>query len=517
MMTRFFFTWILLACSLQAQNALHIRDWKQPAGEAPARPQSPCSGLRALTGYEFTVITAVLHPASGEVPEFCRAIGQIQPEIRFEVSFPTAWNKRLYMFGNGGQAGENLEAPARIAHRDAALKLGFAVAQTNTGHDAGQEPGWTFAVNSQKLLDYAFRAVHVTAETAKRLSAAYYGSEPARSYFNGCSTGGRQALMSAQRFPRDFDGIIAGAPVLNMTGIRLQTVAMARALEAAPISMAKLKLLADRIYARCDIKDGLEDGLIDDPRRCDFQPSQHLPKCGDGDGPGCFTEGEIRSLETIYGDIKVKGKRVFPGRPLGAEIAEPNGRSGWDGWIVQDGVTPISVQSAEGFFRYAAYPKKDPNYQLKDFDFDRDPPRLEWIGQVLDATQTDLTSFRQRGGKLLMWFGWADPALTPFMGVEYYEAVLHQMGPAARDFLRLYMLPGVFHCSGGVGCASFDPLAPLIDWVEQGKAPDSLLAARIDGDKVVRTRPLCPYPRVAKYKGSGSIDDARNFVCADPS
>jgi Tannase and feruloyl esterase len=182
------------------------------------------------------------------------------------------------MFGNGGQAGENLEAPARITHRDAALKLGFVVAQTNTGHDAELEPGWTFAVNSQKLLDYAFRAVHVTAETAKRLSAAYYGSGPVgsyfpvRSYFNGCSTGGRQALISAQRFPRDFDGIIAGAPVLNMTGIRLQSVATARALAAAPIPIGKLKLLADRIYARCDAKNGLEDGLIDDPRQCDFRP-----------------------------------------------------------------------------------------------------------------------------------------------------------------------------------------------------------------------------------------------------
>jgi hypothetical protein len=496
---------LALACCLAA-----------PVLAAQPSPQTPCSSLRALTGYEFSVVTAALHPAAGNVPEFCRVTGQVQPEVRFEVSLPTFWNKRLLVAGNGGYAGEDLETPGRIAGRNDALRKEFAFAQTNTGHDAGQEPLGTFAVSSQKLLDYAFRAVHVTAETAKKLAAAYYGSGPGRSYFHGCSTGGRQALISAQRFPRDFDGILAGAPVLDFAGIMLKGASLSQALAAAPIPVAKLKLLADRVYAQCDAKDGLADGLIDDPRRCGFVPSRDLPMCADADGPDCFTEGQIRSLENIYGDLKINGQRVFPGWPIGAEVAGSNGRSGWDGWIVRDGAPTNAFLFSETFFRYLAFPKKDPNYQLNQLDLDRDAPRLEWIRQVLDATDTDLTGFRDRGGKLLMWFGWADPALNPLMGVEYYEAAVRKMGPATRDFFRLFMLPGVFHCTGGVGCDSFDRLTALIDWVEQGKAPDGLVASRMEKGKPVRTRPLCPYPQVAKYKGTGSIDDAASFTCAGP-
>jgi feruloyl esterase len=475
-----------------------------------------CASLRSLTGYEFTVATAALVPAAGNTPEFCRVTGQVQPEIRFEVALPANWNKRLLMVGNGGYAGENLDAPGRAGARNDAVRRGFAFTHTNTGHDAAEEPLGTFALNRQKLLDYAFRAVHVTAATAKRLAAAYYGSGPVRSYFEGCSTGGRQALMAAQRFPQDFDGIISGAPVLDFTGTMLKYATLVQALAAAPIPAAKLKPLADRIYAMCDARDGLKDGLIDDPRRCGFEPARDLAKCAGADGPDCFTEGQIRALENIYGDVMVGGRRVFPGWPVGAEIAGSNGRSGWDGWLVRDGQPATSFVFAETFFRFLAFPKKDPNFQLKQLDLERDEPQLAWIRSVLDATDTDLTAFRRRGGKLLLWYGWADPALNPLMGVEYYEAVVKRMGPATRDFFRLFMVPGVFHCGGGVGCASFDRQAALIDWVENGKAPDVLLASRIEKGQTLRTRPLCPYPQVARYIGSGSIDEAANFVCADP-
>jgi feruloyl esterase len=517
MILRFYSVLTLLAGSLAAQNGPHIREWKAPAGETAARPQLSCSGLRALTGYDFTVISAVIVDASGGTPEFCRVMGQIQPEIRFEVSLPTAWNKRLYMFGNGGYAGESLENPGRVLARNQAVKLGFTVAQTNTGHDAEEEPLGTFAVNSQKLLDYAFRAVHVTAATAKNIAATYYGSAPVRAYFNGCSTGGRQALISAQRFPQDFDGIIVGAPVLNFSGTMTYNVRVAQALARAPLPSSKLRGLADRIYALCDDKDGLKDGLIDDPRRCDFKPSRDLQRCPEGaDSAECFTKGQIDALETIYGDTMSGGKRVFPGFPVGAEIAGSNGRSGWEPWFIRDGVPTLAVTFAETFFRYLAYPKKDAKYELKEFELDRDVPRLQWISQVLDATETDLSAFRDRGGKLFMWYGWADPALNPLMGVEYYEAVTRQMGPKTTDFFRLYMIPGLFHCGSGPGCGSFDVLSPLISWVEGGKAPQTLQAARVEGGKPVRTRPLCPYPQVAKYQGSGSIDDAASFRCADP-
>jgi hypothetical protein len=490
-----------------------IRAWKAPPGEVRSRPRMACSELRGLTGYDFSVISAAIETTAGG--EFCRVLGQVLPEVRFEVSLPAQWNKRLWMIGNGGYAGENLDAPGRLAMRNEALAAGFAFTQTNTGHDSEQEPLGTFAVNSQKLLDYAFRAVHVTVETAKKIAADYYGTAPARSYFQGCSTGGRQALISAQRFPQDFDGILAGAPVLNFTGTMTSYVSWAHKMAGAPVPLSKLKLLADNIYADCDAKDGLQDGLIEDPRRCAFRASEHLPKCSGGEAPDCFTDAQIQNLETIYTDVRIKGERVFPGLPLGAEVAGANGRSGWENWIVREGQPTIARAFAETFFRYLAFPKKDPNYQLMQFDLERDTPRLEAIHRILDATDTNLAPFRARGGKLLMWFGWADPALNPLMGVEYYEAVQRAMGPGTGDFFRLYMMPGVFHCSGGIGPDTFPRLAALIDWVEQGKVPERLVASRVNAEgKTIRSRPICPYPQVARYTGSGSVDEERNFRCA---
>jgi feruloyl esterase len=509
---RFLVVALLTASGLPGQNGPYMRDWRPPSGEAASKPRLDCPALRSLTGYEFTIISAERETAGNK--EFCRVMGQVQPEIRFEVSLPSQWNRRLYMFGNGGYAGENLESPGRKAQRDAGLRLGFSVAQTNTGHDAAIEPLGSFAVNSQKLYDYAFRAVHVTAETAKRLAAAYYGSTPARSYFFGCSTGGRQALISAQRFPDDFDGIVAGAPVLDFTGTMLGYTQSVHALAAAAIPASKIKTLAAKVYASCDEKDGVKDGLIEDPRRCGFSPARELPKCAaGGDSDICFTAGQMETLEKIYADVTVDGKRLFPGWPVGAEIAGANGRSGWDPWLIRESDPPISVVFAETFFRFFAFPKKDPNLTLKQVNLARDAPLLSWIRQVLDATDPDLSRFRARGGKLLMYFGWADPALNPRMGVEYYESVMQKMGPATREFFRLYMLPGVFHCAGGPGCAAFDPMAALIPWVEQGKAPETLVAAQVEAGKTVRTRPLCPYPQAAKYNGSGSIDDAASFRC----
>jgi len=504
----------LFACAAFGQNAPHIRDWKPDPSQPAAHPQTSCSALNSLTGYELSVMSAETIPASAGEPEFCRVLIQVQPEIRIEVSLPAAWNRRLYMFGNGGYAGENLEAPNRVAHRNTAVAAGFTVTQTNTGHDATREPLATFTVNPQKLLDYAFRSLHVTAETAKRVAAAYYGARPAHSYYNGCSTGGRQGLIFAQRYPEDFDGLIVGAPGLDHLGIRLRSIATYQALARAPIPAAKLKVLADRVYARCDEKDGLKDGLIGDPRRCDFQPARDLPVCASGDGADCFTAAQIKTLETIYGDVVLNGRRVAQGWPVGAEIAGPNGRSGWDGWILKDGGLSQSAEYAESALRYMIFPQPDPAYELTRFNLEREAHLFDEPGKLIGATDPDLSRFRDHGGKILMYMGWADPALNPLMGVQYYESVLRRMGPSARDFFKLYMLPGVFHCSGGVGPACFDPLARVIPWVEQGQAPGAIVASQVEGGKVLRTRPLCPYPQAAAYQGRGSIDDAANFRCA---
>jgi feruloyl esterase len=485
-------------------------------GAQNARPSIGCGDLRSLTNFEIAIATALLVPATADAPEHCRVSGQILPQVGFEVGLPTQWNGRLYMFGNGGYAGEALDSAARRAIEARAMRSGYATAETDTGHSAATEPLGTFAADRQKLLDYAFRSLHVTAEAAKMLVRSYYGGPPTRSYYEGCSTGGRQGLILAQRFPADFDGIVVGAPVLNFSGTMMAYANDVQALRAAPIPAAKLPLLASKIYAQCDEKDGLQDGLIDDPRRCGFQPSRDLPKCDGGDQPGCFTAGQIAALEKIYGDVTSQGKRIFPGWPVGAEIAGPNGRSGWDPWFVSDAGPTTDAAFSEAFFRYLASPKPDPAYDLSQFNLDRDPPRLEAIHQVLDATDPDLTRFEQRGGKILMYFGWADPALNPLMGVEYYEQVSQRMGARTPGFFRLFMVPGMFHCNGGVGADTFDKLGPLADWVEHGAAPDAIPASRVVGGKVVRTRPLCAYPDVARYKGSGSIDDAANFACVKP-
>ena len=506
---------LLIAISAFAQNAPHIRNWKPGPSDASVKPKVSCAALHSLTGYDLSVITAEAIGATSSAPEFCRVLIQVQPEIRIEVSLPANWNRRLYMFGNGGYAGENLEAPNRVLHRNTALTSGFVVTQTNTGHDAAKEPLATFTVNSQKFLDYAFRSLHVTAETAKRTADAFYGSQPARSYYNGCSTGGRQGLILAQRYPEDFDGIIAGAPALDNVQNRLRGIATYQALAKAPLPVSKLKMLADRIYDRCDAMDGLKDSLIVDPRKCDFRASRDLPVCSGADGADCFTQAQIGTLETIYSQLSLGGKSVAPGWPVGAEIAGPNGISGWNGWIVREQGMGQAAQYAESALRYMVFDKPDPGYEITQFNLEKDAPRLESIGKVMNATDTDLSRFHQRGGKLFMYFGWADPALNPLMGVTYYERVAERMGATTNDFFKLYMLPGVFHCSGGVGPATFDPLEQLVPWVEHGKAPDRVAAAQVEGGKVLRTRPLCPYPQTAQYSGLGSLDDEANFRCVD--
>jgi feruloyl esterase len=511
----------LAVIAARAQNGIQFRDWKPGLNNGPEiKAKLACSSLVSQTSYEFSIETATPVAEAGAIPAYCLVTGQIAPEIRFEVSLPASWNGRFYMFGNGGYAGESLTAPARVNFRQAALRRGFAVAQTNTGHDAASEPLGSFAVNRQKMLDYAWRAVHLTAETSKRLMRSYYGQAPSRSYFDGCSTGGRQGLMSAQRFPEDFDGIVVGAPVLDFTGTTMMGAWNARALSAAAIPPEKMKLVAERVYARCDAVDGLTDGLLDDPRRCPFDPAKDLPLCpGETDGKDCLTAAQVRALQAIYGGVESQGKRIFWGQPLGAEIDMPGPggqQTGWMNWIIMPGRQSIAAMFAETFYRYLAFPKLDPNYDLKSFNFDADPAKLQNISRIIDAKDPDLSRFKAGGGKIVMYFGWADPALNPLMGINYYEQVSARFGPSTTDFFRLFMVPGMAHCRGGVGTDEFDALTALVEWVEKGVAPQQLMASQTRDGKPVRSRPLCPYPQVARYKGTGDANDARNFVCAKP-
>ncbi len=516
-------TALLFPASLfpQGGGGVQFRDFK---AVAPAsRPRTGCAALAAITGYEFSVYSAAIVPASATAPEHCRVDLLVQPDISIEVNLPTLWNGRLYMFGNGGFAGESFEAAGRAVNRARGLKAGFVTAATDTGHSALREPGGTFALNRQKFIDFGFRSLHITAETAKRLIAAYYSEPLNKAYFDGCSTGGRQALMLAQRFPADFNGIIAGAPGLNYTGGQIARLYWKQGLAANPFPPDKLNLLATRVYDQCDARDGLKDGLISDPLACDFRPGRDLPRCeSSADGANCFTPNQIAALERLYADVPRAGHRYFPGWPVGSEVAGPNGQSGWFGQHID---TPAGQSAwngyAVGFVRFILGPGT-PLANLSDadilhkFDIDKDYEHLAFAREVLDATDPDLSAFRQHGGKLIMYFGWADPQLNPRMGLEYYEAVTEKIGPPTPEFARLFMIPGMFHCGGGIGTSTFDTATPLVQWVEEGKAPASIPAARVVNGQIVRTRPLCAWPEIARYKGSGSIDDAANFTCRRP-
>ncbi|HJZ71288.1 MAG TPA: tannase/feruloyl esterase family alpha/beta hydrolase [Vicinamibacterales bacterium] len=504
---------------LRAQNSSQFRDWKASAlsGGGEGKPAVACASLVSQTGYEFSILSAAVIPATSDTPEYCRVTGLIQPEVRFEVNLPASWNGRLYMFGNGGYAGEALDAPGRVTTARRALARGFAAVQTNTGHDATAEPLGSFAASPQKFVDYASRAVHVTLMTAKRLLQAYYNAPARHAYWDGCSTGGRQGLIEAQRFPDDFDGILAGAPVLDFSGTMISYSAIQRALTAASIAPAKLRILADAVYAKCDAADGVKDGVIDDPRTCRFSPSADLPHCsGDTDGADCFTTAQVHAVESVYGAVRRNGSDFFPGWPPGAEIsAAAGGPSGWMPWFVSQAAgRPIQANFGETYFRFMAFGSPKPQYDWLSFNLEGDLDKIDAARTLLDATNPDLSRFKARGGRMITYFGWADPALNPMMGVRYYESVMKQAGTATADFYRLFMVPGMFHCGGGIGTSVFDAFTPLVEWVEKGAAPQTIPAARVVDGKSVRTRPLCPYPQVAKYKGSGSVDEAANFSCA---
>ena len=497
-----------IGITLLAQNGSQFREWTDTAlaDNPQIKPKQACAAMTSQTAYDFSIVSAAVVPAAGDTPEYCRLAGLIQPEIRFEVDLPAAWNGRLYMFGNGGYAGEPIENPGRQNTARRALARGFATAQTNTGHDGAAEPLGTFAASPQKLVDYAFRAVHVTAMTAKTLAQAYYAAPPRHAYFDGCSTGGRQGLIAAQRFPDDFDGVVNGAPVLNFSGTMLGYAEDQRALAAAPLGPDAIKTVADAVLARCDALDGVKDGVIDDPRTCTFTPSTDIPKCSDTAAAGCLTAAQIHTVEAIYAPLLRNGATFFPGWPAGAE-------AGWSPWFTAPNGRGIQWNFGETYLKNIAFGRPLATYDWLTFNMATDLDKIQAAQALIDATDPDLSRYKARGGKIVSYFGWADPALNPLMGVGYYESVTKRMGPSTTDFYRLFMVPGMSHCSGGAGTSTFDALTPLVQWVEKGIAPATIPASRVVDGKPVRTRPLCPYPQTAIYKGSGSTDDAANFAC----
>jgi len=452
-----------------------------PAGAVPSFPGFPA-------------------PNFGDLPAFCRVVATLAPSsdssIQIEVWLPaTGWNGRLESVGNGAWAGS-------VGYRDlaAGLRAGYATASTDTGHKGNIA---TFVVgHPEKLTDFAYRAVHEMTIDAKAVVAAYYGDGPRRAYFNGCSTGGRQALAEAQRYPADYDGIIAGAAAnypTHLQGSQVWTAKISNQDQAGHIPREKYALIHNAVLEACDAQDGVKDRVLEDPTRCHFDPQALL--CKGSDDVTCLTAAQVEVARKIYAG---PGAALFPGIERGSEL----------GWSTLSDNKPMAL--AAETYQYLVY--KNPDWDYLTFDPARDMAEAnKVIGPIMNSTDPNLTPFFQHGGKLLMYHGWADPGIAPRNSVNYYKSVVDTVGAAkAADSIRLFMVPGMGHCAGGDGTDDFNKIGTLANWVEQGKAPDYIPAAHRTRGTVDRTRPLCPYPQAAHYQGSGSTDDAANFTCQAP-
>ena len=482
------------------------------ASAAHALTSAECAALTGLSVPATVITSATLVPAAGTLPEYCRVQGNVETTINFELRLPSAWNGKFYHQGGGGFVGS-------IPPAGPGLSRGYAAVATDTGHQgmgvAALDGAWALN-NPQAQLNFGHRAIHVVTVAAKQITASAYRRAPSRAYFEGCSNGGRQALQEAQRYPQDFDGIIAGAPALDWTGLMTGFNWNQQAVRAAPIPPEKLTVLARAVVAKCDAGDGLVDGLVDNPRRCNFDPG--VVQCKGGDAADCLTAAQVAAVRKVYGGpVNSRGRQLHPGFPPGAE----DGFTGWQLWISGPSNTgapvnnnPFQFTFSDHYLRYFVF--SDPAYNSMTFNFDRDPRRLDATGSFLNASDADLKGFRARGGKLLMWHGWSDHALMADRTIEYYHEVLDEMGSRNKvdDFVRLFLAPGMHHCAGGPGLNSFDALTALENWVERGQAPDSLLASHV-GTNVPRTRPLCAYPSVAVYKGRGDPNSASSFSCQE--
>lgn len=516
-----------LLCALQCAG---VFAWTNPAAAAT------CETLSGLTLPKTTISTATRVPAGSftppygsplnDLPEFCRVAGVIHSSadsyIRFEVWLPaTGWNEKYRGVGNGGFAGS-----IDFTSLSNNLRRGYATAGTDTGHEGEASDGsWAYK-HPEKVVDFGYRALHLTTLNAKTLVEAFYSREPQHSYFDSCSNGGREALMEAQRFPEDFDGILAGAPANNWTHMLAGGVDIAQSVSGNPagyISSLKLPAITASVRAACDAQDGVKDGILNDPPGCKFDPNVLL--CRGPESRTCLTAPRVASLKKIYaGARNSKGEVLFPGLTPGGE----DGPGAWAAWVTGTG-PGAGPGYVENFLRYMVF--QDPSWNLWKANVD-DTLRAadERTASILNATDPDLRRFQSRGGKLIMYHGWNDPAISPLSSVNYYESVVSKMGAdTARQFVRLYMAPGVQHCVGGAGPSSFGQLGTttakgskyglsdaLEVWVEKSTAPGDITATKYNSGAVQMTRPLCAYPQVPKYNGTGDTNEAGSFVCASP-
>ena len=437
------------------------------------------------------------------LPAFCRVAATLQPsrdsDIRVEVWMPAAgWNGRFEGVGNGGWAGT-----IPYGQMAAALVAGYATAGTDTGHTGGTA---AFALgHPEKVVDLGYRAVHEMTAAAKTLIDTFYGAPPTFSLWNGCSQGGRQGITAAVRYPDDYDAVIAGAPAVNWMHLHAGRMAVnrfANRTPAAVIPAEKYQLIHKAVLAACDARDAVSDGVLEDPAACGFKP-QTL-QCRDGDAPDCLTAEQVATAQALYSTLQhpTSGNGVLPGLAAGSE----------PGWAVAAGSQPVSTSLDA--YRYIVM--KDPQWNPARFDPRTDIDRALQAdpGDVLGSSSTNLKEFFARGGKLLLYHGWSDAQVTPFNTIDFFNAVVARHGAAVvGTSIQLYMVPGMNHCQGGPGADIFDKRAAIDEWVKSGVAPPHIVASHATAGKIDRTRPLCPYGQVARWNGTGSIDDAASFAC----
>ncbi len=474
----------ITSASVVAPGAFEVPSVGDAKGNAKTKGPNPYAGLPA-----FCRITLTLTPSSDS-------------DIKVEVWLPTSgWNGKYQAVGNGGWAGV-----ISYAAMAAALSRGYATSSTDTGHAGARG---IFALDHpEQLIDYAYRSEHEMAVKSKALIREFYGSPARFSYWVGCSTGGKQGLTEAQRYPEDFDGIIAGAPANYMIHLHAWSIWVNQAVHKTPASFLTSEhyaILKAAALAACDALDGLKDGLIDNPKRCKFDPAS--VQCKPGITTGCLNADQVAAAKMIYSPAtnpRTK-QEIFPPLEPGSEM----------GWGALAGREPVNI--ATDTFRYALF--KDPDWDPMKLNFDSDIKRADDLDNGLNnAINPDLSAYFKRNGKLLMYHGWNDQLIAPGNSINYYNSVANTLGGVSKidDNMRLFMAPGMNHCNGGDGPNTFDALSALEQWVEQNQAPDKLIASHSSNGQVDRTRPLCAYPKVARYNGSGSSDDASNFTCVAP-
>jgi feruloyl esterase len=511
----------------------------------PAFAVSPAVDCAALATFALpdTQITSAVPVAAGTLPggatdgsvlpAYCKLLAVIDQRIRFDLRLPTPWNRRFFFQGGVGTDGVIFEPLGLVqglagasGSNGSALSRSFAVVSTDAGHQ-GFTPA--FGLDPQARIDFAYRALDVVTRRAKEIAAHFYGRPVKRSYFIGCSNGGRQAMLASQRFPEHFDGVVAANPGFNLTEVTIgeawDTIALTAAAptdgSGAPIlaqalSDADLALLANAVLTACDDLDGLADGIIDAHSACRFDPATLA--CPGAKTPSCLSAVQVDAVSRVFG-----GAHDSSGTPLYAEWPwDPGiGGSNWRAWKLGLSLTSVpnalNLQVGLAILRYVFFTPPDPSFDPLRFDFDTDPARTLAAAAMVNATSTDLTAFARRRSKLLLYTGLGDPVFSANALRAYYDGVVTAHGGLAstQRFARLFLVPGMNHCSGGPALDRFDALTAIVRWVEKGRAPARLVAT---GDAFPgRSRPLCPYPREARYRRRGNSEEAASFRCVLPN